>query len=206
MKKLNITKEQFNRSRYFQEKYGTLEYVSESGKVFKTDKGKVLMFKESVIDSTGRGDYAKSDSVKVADKNNAKSIRTKDERYIAEKEVMQIWKDWVAQNGLEDAAFGDSYGFNTAGVFWDINDGRWCVKALLGEDAFAEQRQWNKLKSMLKNCQGFDGVVYEDDDYHVLCFYWAYEPLGGKVIPFDERFDGAITRNDYEEYIINSGI
>ena len=48
MKKLNITKEQFNRSRYFQKKYGTLEYVSESGKVFKTDKGKVLMFKESL--------------------------------------------------------------------------------------------------------------------------------------------------------------
>ena len=47
MKKLNITKEQFNKSRYFTKKYGTLAYVSESGKVFKTDKGKVLMFKES---------------------------------------------------------------------------------------------------------------------------------------------------------------
>lgn len=91
-------------------------------------------------------------------------------------------------------------------MFWDINDGRWCVKALLGEDAFVEPRQWNKLKSMLKNCQGFDGVAFEYDDYQVLCFYWAYEPLGGKVIPFDKRFDGAITRNDYEEYIINSGI
>ena len=47
MKKLNITKEQFEKSRYFKNKYGKLEYVSESGKVFKTDKGKVLMFKES---------------------------------------------------------------------------------------------------------------------------------------------------------------
>ena len=47
MKKLNITKEQFNKSRYFQKKYGKLEYVSESGRMFKTDKGKVLMFKES---------------------------------------------------------------------------------------------------------------------------------------------------------------
>lgn len=47
MKKLNITKEQFNRSRYFKNKYGKLEYVSESGKLFKTNKGKVLMFKES---------------------------------------------------------------------------------------------------------------------------------------------------------------
>ena len=48
MKKLNITKEQFNRSRYFKNKYGKLEYVSESGKVYKTSKGIVLKFNESV--------------------------------------------------------------------------------------------------------------------------------------------------------------
>lgn len=47
MKKLNITKEQFNRSRYFQKKYGTLEYVNESGEVYKTSKGKLLKFNES---------------------------------------------------------------------------------------------------------------------------------------------------------------
>ena len=47
MKKLNITKEQFNRSNYFQRKYGKLEYVSESGRLFKTNKGKVLRFNES---------------------------------------------------------------------------------------------------------------------------------------------------------------
>ena len=48
MKKLNITKEQFNRSNYFQTKYGKLKYVSESGKLFKTNKGKVLKFNEAV--------------------------------------------------------------------------------------------------------------------------------------------------------------
>ena len=48
MKKLNITKEQFNRSRYFRNKYGELEYVSESGRLFKTNKGKILMFNESI--------------------------------------------------------------------------------------------------------------------------------------------------------------
>ena len=47
MKKLNITKEQFEKSKYFKNKYGTLEYVSESGRVFKTSKGKLLKFKES---------------------------------------------------------------------------------------------------------------------------------------------------------------
>ena len=50
MKKLNITKEHFNRSKYFQEKYGKLEYVSESGRLFKTSKGKVLKFTESYED------------------------------------------------------------------------------------------------------------------------------------------------------------
>ena len=46
MKKLPITKEAFEKSRYFKDKYGRLEYVSESGKVFKTNKGRILMFKE----------------------------------------------------------------------------------------------------------------------------------------------------------------
>jgi hypothetical protein len=50
MKKLNVTKERFEKSRYFTKKYGKLAYVSESGKLFKTNKGKVLMFKESVGD------------------------------------------------------------------------------------------------------------------------------------------------------------
>ena len=50
MKKLNITKEAFEKSKYFKNKYGTLEYVSESGKVFKTNKGKILMFKEGFKD------------------------------------------------------------------------------------------------------------------------------------------------------------
>ena len=57
MKKLNITKEQFEKSRYFKNKYGKLEYVSESGKVFKTNKDKVLMFKEAIM---GGGEYEPS--------------------------------------------------------------------------------------------------------------------------------------------------
>ena len=47
MKKLNITKKQFNESNYFQKKYGTLKYVSESGKIYKTSKGHLLKFNES---------------------------------------------------------------------------------------------------------------------------------------------------------------
>lgn len=47
MKRLNITKEQFNKSNYFQSKYGKLKYVSESGRLFKTNKGEILKFNES---------------------------------------------------------------------------------------------------------------------------------------------------------------
>lgn len=50
MKKLSITKESFEKSKYFTNKYGKLEYVSESGKLFKTEKGKILKFKESSDD------------------------------------------------------------------------------------------------------------------------------------------------------------
>ena len=42
MKKLNITKKQYNESKYFNKKYGALKYMSESGKLYKTDKGVVI--------------------------------------------------------------------------------------------------------------------------------------------------------------------
>ena len=42
MKKLNITKKQYEESKYFNQKYGALKFVSESGKMYKTDKGVVL--------------------------------------------------------------------------------------------------------------------------------------------------------------------
>lgn len=42
MKKLNITKKQYDESKYFNKKYGSIKFVSESGKSYKTDKGVVL--------------------------------------------------------------------------------------------------------------------------------------------------------------------
>ena len=42
MKKLNITKKQYDESKYFNKKYGSIKFVSESGKHYKTDKGVVL--------------------------------------------------------------------------------------------------------------------------------------------------------------------
>ena len=53
MKRLNITKERFEKSRYFTKKYGNLKFVSESGKLYKTSKGQVLMFKEGIFGDIG---------------------------------------------------------------------------------------------------------------------------------------------------------
>lgn len=50
MKKLNITKEHYNKSKYFQNKYGKLEYVSESGNVYKTNFGRILRFANESVD------------------------------------------------------------------------------------------------------------------------------------------------------------
>ena len=44
MKKLKVTKERFEKSRYFQKKYGKLKYVSESGRTYKTENGTVVRF------------------------------------------------------------------------------------------------------------------------------------------------------------------
>ena len=67
MKKLNITKERFEKSRYFTRKYGKLEYVSESGNLYKTSRGKVLKFvKES-------RKLAKESSDEVANPDNVQT-------------------------------------------------------------------------------------------------------------------------------------
>lgn len=47
MKKLNITKEHFEKSKYYQNKYGKLAFVSESGELFKTEIGNILKFVEA---------------------------------------------------------------------------------------------------------------------------------------------------------------
>ena len=48
-RRLNTTKEHFEKSEYYTRKYGKLKFMSESGDKFKTDKGNVVMFKEDAI-------------------------------------------------------------------------------------------------------------------------------------------------------------
>ncbi len=84
MKKLPITKEAFEKSNYFTRKYGKLEYVSESGKVFKTNKGKVLMFKES-------NDMGHITCLASCENWNEDQIRTFNS--------MKSCKQWIERNG-----------------------------------------------------------------------------------------------------------
>lgn len=55
MKKLNITKKQYEESKYFNKKYGSLKFVSESGKLFKTDKGVVLALEGTETQGDAQG-------------------------------------------------------------------------------------------------------------------------------------------------------
>ena len=59
IKKLKVTKERFEKSRYFKRKYGKLEFVSESGKIYKTSNGTVLRF------VTEAREYVDDDSIDV---------------------------------------------------------------------------------------------------------------------------------------------
>lgn len=100
MKKLNITKKQFKESKYFQHKYGKLEYVSESGKIYKTDKGNVLKFvKESddMIECPHCGDWLEEDDGEICP-SCGKSIYDND-------------------NGDN----GDSYPFTVTDIDWDTD-------------------------------------------------------------------------------------
>ena len=57
MKKLNITKEQYDKSDYFTKKYGSIKFVSESGKkMYKTDKGVVLTLEGKEVKEDIDGD------------------------------------------------------------------------------------------------------------------------------------------------------
>ena len=76
MKKLNITKKQYDESKYFNQKYGALKFVSESGKLYKTDKGVVIAL-ESAKDDDDDEDKGKEDEEPMGgDKKGADSRRS----------------------------------------------------------------------------------------------------------------------------------
>ena len=102
MKKLNITKEQFNRSRYFTNKYGKLEYVSESGRLFKTNKGKVLMFKEGKFNSDFDDDFDNEGQLDADEDNPKFSIGDKVIWNDSLWKVLDCWYDSIEGKNLYD--------------------------------------------------------------------------------------------------------
>ena len=86
MKTLDITKERFNKSRYFQKKYGALKFMSESGNLYKTEKGMVLKFLKEGSDSPDFGgkpiNQVKPTGDVEQDFNNA-MVALKDDNYEA---------------------------------------------------------------------------------------------------------------------------
>lgn len=90
MKKLNITKKQYDESKYFKNKYGAIKFVSESGKHYKTDKGVVLALESEIKKEDG--DDSIIDRL-TADKEDKGS----DEGEVTRGELTDILKDVVAE-------------------------------------------------------------------------------------------------------------
>lgn len=85
MKKLNITKKQYDESKYFNKKYGSLKFVSESGKLYKTDKGVVIALE-------GTNNEVKKESIEdIIDDRKDDS----DEETIKKEKVVSALKDVV---------------------------------------------------------------------------------------------------------------
>lgn len=96
MKKLNITKKQYDESKYFNQKYGALKFVSESGKLYKTDKGVVLAL-ESKED-----DDEPTDDIIGGDEGGEEEVTVKKEDLAnALQGVIDTVKDIAADNDVE---------------------------------------------------------------------------------------------------------
>lgn len=167
MKKLNITKERFEKSRYFKNKYGTLEYVSENGNLYKTNKGKVLTFKEAIM---GGGGYEPS--------------YDDDEEPLAEWKVGEIvdidawqvmWeygdeeplpeKRWKIVNVERDENYDDCDGY----CYTIVNVSNPKLKVEVSASALVERKSVKKLGGKIKKSTKKFGRKFkesvDDDDY-----------------------------------------
>jgi hypothetical protein len=178
-----------------------LDYDEKTFKYHITEKGQEVLENSYLNDMEDMVKGKPKDKVKAANYRNRKSGWDKDERYAAEKEVMSVWKSWANENGLWHNWWADEWG-EYMGIFFDLYHDHWVVKVLLGEDVPCSEEQWAELVDALEQCEGIVDVAWEDDGIGAISFYWEYlEPLGGEVIPFDERWDGAATRKDYEQWV-----
>ena len=129
MKKLNITKEQFNRSRYFKNKYGKLEYVSESGKLFKTSKGKLLKFKEARMPRKAK---PKMESFFVAGVNCVEDDTGEAQRFWFYEDALDwIQSELVTEETQADEVASGNTEFSVKNVISELkrNGTAWCDSA-----------------------------------------------------------------------------
>ena len=97
MKKLNITKKQYDESKYFNQKYGALKFVSESGKLYKTDKGVVL-----ALESKEDDDEPKDEILGGEEDGGEEEVTVKKEDLAnALQGVIDTVKDIAADNDVE---------------------------------------------------------------------------------------------------------
>ena len=102
MKKLNITKKQYDESKYFNNKYGKLKYVSESGNVYKTDKGVVIS-----LESSNKPDTVKEDIDEVEDIADKEETINKEEVAAALADVVDTIKAIADDNEIEVPGLAD---------------------------------------------------------------------------------------------------
>ena len=103
MKKLNITKKQYDESKYFNQKYGSLKFVSESGKLYKTDKGVVLALESADDDEDEEKPESPIEDLgdAPADANGEEEVTVKKEDLAtALQDVIDTVKDIAAENDV----------------------------------------------------------------------------------------------------------
>jgi len=101
MKKLNITKKQYDESKYFNKKYGALKFVSESGKLYKTDKGVVLALEsEEDEEPKGLGDDLGDEIGGAGDSEEEEVTVKKEDLASALQGVIDTVKDIAADNDV----------------------------------------------------------------------------------------------------------
>lgn len=101
MKKLNITKKQYDESKYFNKKYGSLKFVSESGKLYKTDKGVVIALESKEDDEDDEPKGLEDLGPVDGDDSEEEVTVKKDDLANALQGVIDTVKDIAADNDVE---------------------------------------------------------------------------------------------------------
>lgn len=197
MKKLNITKKQYDESKYFTKKYGKIKFVSESGKHYKTDKGVVLTLEgtEPEADAQDAGGQPTDES--LADignviKGKAKEIggKIKDGAKKAAKATANFFKGNFRKNDTVEISGGEDNDGNPVtlkGIVKDAGKNEVTIgisreAAESSEDDSSEEVTRGELTDILKDVTAPIEKVCNSQDI-------SYEEVVGVENPEDESDD-----------------